>query len=183
MRFQSGGVERQRIDRRYAVRKTEARDGRVDAKTRKSRWLDRRHCPAGERREILATQIEIVLAGELGVRQRVVFEQCAQIERGGRRAPTSAVLQRIGVDDTVVSESAGWSSQCCYDEQIGRHPLHLHRAGVAAAQWEQRIGIRQSRERQRLCLERHIVGEILVAPRHATIAGHVRDRLIAIVMQ
>src|SRR6266851_5532411 len=43
--------------------------------------------------------------------------------------------------------------------------------------------MRERGERQRLRLEREIVDEILVAPRHAAVARDVRDRLVAVVVE
>src|SRR6202049_5269917 len=93
-RLEARGVERERIYRRHPASEMEPRDGRIDAESRQRRFLDRRHRLAGQRRQILAAQIEIVLASQLGGGERVVLEQRSEIEPGRSRAAPRAILRR-----------------------------------------------------------------------------------------
>ena len=46
----------------------QTRQRRIDAESSERRFLDLRHRPSGETRQVGSAQVEIVLAGELGVR-------------------------------------------------------------------------------------------------------------------
>ena len=73
-RAEAGGVQSERIDGRDTVGEAQARNRWIDLDSRERRILDRRHRAAGERRERRAAQVEIVLSGELALRQRVFLE-------------------------------------------------------------------------------------------------------------